>query len=715
MLVNIYCYQPENSAKQFELATTIDTGHSRNIFSVKFMPHSNDRTVVTAAGDDQVRVFDIERASFTSGAHQRLSTTSTHAKVFRSHSHAVKRLVTEGSPFYFLSCAEDGEVRQWDIRQPESAYPRVSSMAASRYQASSVAPPPLISYKEYGIDLYTMSCSPSQPHYIALGGSHLHCFLHDRRMLGRDKLRERGGLLSSSSTSDDALQAATRCVRKFAPYGQPEMGRGESKFITACKISDANPNELIASWNGDFIYSFDMLRDGNRTSTKKHAGLSEGTGAGRSKPNFDRKRKQPPRGLSQEGETRAGSRPRTSSTGSESRLENEEMSLLVRMDNGESVEIPIHGRAFAQSQIIRSRTSERAEDDGIASQVRNVRSLISTASRRDRLDPSDSTTRRDESTVIRQRMEQTLVAALKLLEKIDGIMHNWSFPVTESSGTIAFQRKLRDDRGKTWRFIQACGTIARVTSRRRADAGPRRLLEYFDAIRPAPRESALQLERHEQFGYDFIKTVLLWLDSGVGAVIREFTLDRDDPSRSYSKRRPISKDAGLEAIEEELVPYLKALAGDFPVEDVDSINSLNSRIFRTEKDAVDALARAMSVEFADLTGRTVETSEDEVQNREDAVKFWGYRVCRAILKNAAVDVTFALVDTAFGEFTVTADQIREGRLDDHNPGMWTKNEEKDHEMLIVYSLQSFVNTSARGQRFSSRGRFRLRLRGRWQQ
>jgi nuclear receptor interaction protein len=705
MHVNIFCYQPENSSKQFELATTINTGHSQNIFSVKFMPHSNDRTVVTAAGDSQVRVFDIERASFTSGAHQRLSMASTHAKVFRSHSHAVKRLVTEGSPFYFLSCAEDGEVRQWDIRQPESAYPRMSSMATSRYQSNSVAPPPLISYKEYGIDLYTMSCSPSQPHYIALGGSHLHCFLHDRRMLGRDKLRERGGLLSSSSLADEgALEAATRCVRKFAPYGQPEMGRGESKFITACKISDAHPNELIASWNGDFIYSFDMLRDGDGNPTKKHTGLTKGTGAGRTKPNLDRKRKQPPRGLSEEGETRAGSRPRTSSTGSESRLESEEMSLLVRMDNGESVEIPLHGRAFAESQIIRSRSSERAEDDGIAAQVRHVRSLITVTSRRDRLDPSDFTARRDETTVIRQRMANTLVAALKLLEKIDGIMHNWSFPLTESSGTIAFQRKLRDDRGKTWRFIQACGTIARVTSRRRADTGPRRLLEFFDVIRPAPRESALHLERHEQFGYDFIKTVLLWLDSGVGAVIREFTLDRDDPSRSYSKRRPISKDAGLEAIEEELVPYLKALAGEFPVEDLDSIDSLNSRIFRTEKDAVDALARAMSIEFADLTGRTVETSEDEVQNREDAVKFWGYRVCRAILKNAAVDVTFALVDTAFGEFTVTPEQIREGRLDDHNSGIITENKKESSKILTTCSLQCLLNTPTRRQRLSQRRR-----------
>lgn len=36
-------------------------------------------------------------------------------------------------------------------------------------------PPPLISYKKYGLDLNSISCAPSQPHYIVLGGAHLHC------------------------------------------------------------------------------------------------------------------------------------------------------------------------------------------------------------------------------------------------------------------------------------------------------------------------------------------------------------------------------------------------------------------------------------------------------------------------------------------------------------------------------------------------------------
>src|SRR5207248_9552951 len=58
--LNIHQYQPEESTAPFALTTTVSTGHTANIFSVKFMPHSSDRTVVTAAGDAEVRVFDIE-------------------------------------------------------------------------------------------------------------------------------------------------------------------------------------------------------------------------------------------------------------------------------------------------------------------------------------------------------------------------------------------------------------------------------------------------------------------------------------------------------------------------------------------------------------------------------------------------------------------------------------------------------------------------------
>ena len=116
----------------FALTTTVATGHTANIFSVKFMPHSNDRTLVTAAGDAEVRVFDIEYSGrsvessmgpnmATAGRGRRfqnmymgvkyLSDRNTNARIYRSHADRVKRIVTESSPNLFLTCSEDGEVR----------------------------------------------------------------------------------------------------------------------------------------------------------------------------------------------------------------------------------------------------------------------------------------------------------------------------------------------------------------------------------------------------------------------------------------------------------------------------------------------------------------------------------------------------------------------------------------------------------------------------
>lgn len=96
------------------------------------MPHSNDRTLVTCAGDSEVRVFDIEYNGQSAVPSERsnaassgralrfnniyngvryLSDANTNARVYRSHADRVKRIVTESSPHVFLTCSEDGEVR----------------------------------------------------------------------------------------------------------------------------------------------------------------------------------------------------------------------------------------------------------------------------------------------------------------------------------------------------------------------------------------------------------------------------------------------------------------------------------------------------------------------------------------------------------------------------------------------------------------------------
>jgi len=105
-----------------------------------------------------------------------------------------------------------------------------------------------------------VSCSTSQPFYIALGGRNLHCFLHDRRMSGRNSEAERGARRSSSSSSTagaTAMDAAAGCVGKLVP--RPGRGGGlVEPQITSCKISDAHPDNVLVSCRGDGIYKFSI-------------------------------------------------------------------------------------------------------------------------------------------------------------------------------------------------------------------------------------------------------------------------------------------------------------------------------------------------------------------------------------------------------------------------------------------------------------------------
>ncbi|CBX94762.1 hypothetical protein IAQ61_009423 [Plenodomus lingam] len=666
--INIHAYQPESSTSQFSLTTSILTGHRSNIFSVKFMPYSNDRTIVSAT--DDVRIFDIEHSghsSFGSGSTRpganhhsmgmardglTLTEGDTNAKAFRCHTDTVKRIVTEDNPFYFLTCSNDGDVRQWDIRQPSRAYPPAKDSIIPRWardeDASDDVPPPLISYSRYGLDLNTVSCSPSQPHYIALGGAHLHCFLHDRRMLGRDKNRERGSRLSSpnnwTDNDDELLGQATQCVKKFAPYGKQRMKRNDSGHITACKISDAYPNELIVSWSQDHIYSFDILRAPDAREKVTRTKPMRNDSRQRVKEQ-NRKRKRSKSGTSlQESAERADSRQRTESS-------EDDLALRVTYGNGQSEDIriePPRETKMSQDELNDLRATNHYRIAKIS--IKIAKGIFNLGEHGE--------------AGLSLALTSILGLANSILSEMDDIDRSWGYPLDPDPVDVAVQNSLRAKRASSRRFVQAAGTLARVLGGQLLTGANSDALisKYFASIQASPRER--DLPRHEQFGYDFLKAILLWVDSGPGAVIEGFS------SRSSSPRHPIPHGSDIDAIEEYLIPYLLDLASDDPIFDVDKSRfekDENRRLFSTEREAVNAFAAAVKIPFADL----VETPEEEgqstqepVQDRIAARREWVYRIGRGVLRNAAKHIKFAFVDCAYGGRGMTGQETRkeEGAL-----------------------------------------------------
>lgn len=123
----------------------------------------------TAAGDKQVRVFDVGEAAFSGTPNSRETSYNTRQScthVLRCHEDRVKRVVTEHSPDLFLTVGEvgstyeycpscrsrflkDGSVRQHDLRTPHDCRrgPCPAPLVKVNHELSALALSPLTPYQ----------------------------------------------------------------------------------------------------------------------------------------------------------------------------------------------------------------------------------------------------------------------------------------------------------------------------------------------------------------------------------------------------------------------------------------------------------------------------------------------------------------------------------------------------------------------------------------
>ncbi|CAO0794368.1 unnamed protein product [Mucor circinelloides] len=240
--------------ENYELQTTIDTGHRANIFTAKFMPHTSDNIIVSGAGDSEIRIFDLTNPE------KQLDS------MYVCHSDQLKKIcVYEDNPYEFLSCSQDGTVRHFDRRTPHICSPHnVRSFITAQSKPARQHPlpdskdahrgcsNPIVDYGRYDIELNSMTISKLFPHYFAVAGMNDYIYLHDKRMTASNNS-------SFSVSSSNNMMDKLKCIKRFSP-NIDGLNRPE-KHITACKFSDTNGYELLGSWSSDGIYLFNINDD----------------------------------------------------------------------------------------------------------------------------------------------------------------------------------------------------------------------------------------------------------------------------------------------------------------------------------------------------------------------------------------------------------------------------------------------------------------------
>ncbi|XP_074312885.1 uncharacterized protein LOC141648254 isoform X2 [Silene latifolia] len=188
---------------------SFDSGHNNNVFQAKFMPYSDDRSIVTCAADGQVR-----HAQILDGGRTKTSLLGRHQG--RAH----KLAIEPGSPHIFYSCGEDGSVQHFDLRT-KTCTELFTCHSTQRY-------PPIVHLNAITID-------PRSPNLFAVGGSDEYTRVYDIRSYKWD-----------GSTDFD------KPVNYYCPehlVGNDDVG------ITGLAFSDQS--EVLVSYNDEDIYLFD--------------------------------------------------------------------------------------------------------------------------------------------------------------------------------------------------------------------------------------------------------------------------------------------------------------------------------------------------------------------------------------------------------------------------------------------------------------------------
>jgi DDB1- and CUL4-associated factor 8 len=241
----------DNAALKQQFAT----GHTANIFCARFVPGSDNRRVVSCAGDNQIRVFDLNQShalpsQSTSSSFRTNSAALPPYRVYDAHDGRTKKIAfdSERPDSIFFSASEDGTVRMFDIRTPFAESQR------GRTSRSNYGVVVDLRDSDETIEIYSVSISGN---LIAVAGGDPHVRIYDLRSL-RD--------VSNAKNARPMKYLAPPALSKAASAaGRPNLWTSSRGHITGISFRG---KEVVASYIGDAIYLFDVDENLDAKATK---------------------------------------------------------------------------------------------------------------------------------------------------------------------------------------------------------------------------------------------------------------------------------------------------------------------------------------------------------------------------------------------------------------------------------------------------------------
>lgn len=190
---------------------SFDSGHTNNVFQARFMPCTDDHTIVTCAADGEVRHAQIREGG-------RVVTEMLSQHEGRAH----KMAIEPGSPHIFYSCGEDGLVQHFDLRTKSATKLFICNSFQDKLPYMPI------------VHLNAISIDPRNPNLFVVAGSDEYARLFDIRKYKWDGSTDFGH--------------PTDCFCPSHLIGDEQVG------ITGLAFSDQS--ELLVSYNDELIYLF---------------------------------------------------------------------------------------------------------------------------------------------------------------------------------------------------------------------------------------------------------------------------------------------------------------------------------------------------------------------------------------------------------------------------------------------------------------------------